>query len=774
MARSVTFGGQTQFKPGGLTKINANALTPVGSSAVGIVGIVGEADGGAPNTVIDIDDPALAKDTFRSGPLADAIRIAFDPSSDPRIPGGAFRCRVYKTNQSLRSATHLPGDEATISDTVAAASTNVLINLVTGGLVVNAHIGRFAQISGERRRIVSNTATSITVSPAFSAAPVITTVVLILRTQVLVTSADYGVHNNSISIEVEDGTTANKKVVTVSLDDAVEQSPQICGDPYLEIQYQGGPAATNGTGTVTAATTSTITLDVAAAPGLNAFALMLIELADGRRRLIASNTAADPTVITLTAGYELTAAEATALVGQTAVVRDVLTATGSFTGSGGVVTAFTTAVTPTADNLNIAITTTTTLRQFVDQINGTTNYQATIPAGLNPDTTLMKTFDFGTRATAVDVRFDRAIDYANKGTFRRDLQVLIDWINTFATLVTAVRASTATGEGAELPLNTGGVSSTVRDVPLYLIGGARGISSNSNFQAGFDALLLQRVNHVVPLIDQDLTNEGLGSTATFDSVAAQAAAFADTANSSGKNELGAYLGYKATKTNLIAKAAQLNSGDVALLQGQLTVLNAAGTLQQQPHWSIAVAAAGMRSGAPEVGEPLTFKYIKTNALAIDSSWSPKNITDVNALIAGGVMFAEQAPNGAFRFVRDLTTYLIDDNIAFMDGNTRDAVRYVAYDFRQSLEDKFTGLKATPATVASIREYAAAKLQLYREGNIIVDSLDPETGTSTVPGWRRLRVFIEGNVATIRVEIFPVTGIVFQLNDIFLQLPRLAA
>ena len=64
--------------------------------------------------------------------------------------------------------------------------------------------------------------------------------------------------------------------------------------------------------------------------------------------------------------------------------------------------------------------------------------------------------------------------------------------------------------------------------------------------------------------------------------------------------------------------------------------------------------------------------------------------------------------------------------------------------------------------------------VYKQDNIIVESLDPETETTILPGFRNLRVTIEGNVATIKIEVFPCTGIVFQLNDIFLQLPRIAA
>ena len=102
------------------------------------------------------------------------------------------------------------------------------------------------------------------------------------------------------------------------------------------------------------------------------------------------------------------------------------------------------------------------------------------------------------------------------------------------------------------------------------------------------------------------------------------------------------------------------------------------------------------------------------------------------------------------------------------------MRFVAYDLRTSIENEFTGEKAKPANANSIRSFVVAKMQEYLDDSIIVESLDPETQTVLLPGYRNLRVFITGNVATIRVEIFAVESIVFQLNDIYLQLPRIAA
>lgn len=772
MSRSITFGGQTALKPGGLSRVNANALTPIGLSATGIIHLLGEADGGQPGTQITIDDPALAKSLFRSGPLADAIRVAFNATGDPRIPGGAFRVVAYKTNTSTQSNIQLPGDEAGVSDTDAGASTTTVVNLTTGGLTIDAQKDRWMLVNGEKRRIVSNTATSLTVTPALSAAPVATDAVTILDSQVILTSKDYGSHTNQISVEVEPG-TGTGFVVTLVFEDVEEQSEEIGGTSKLDFKYVGGPVVDGGL--VSAATATAITVDMTTAPTLDQFAGMMLRFADGTQRLISGNSAADPSVIDLDATHSLTTTEQAAVVGVNANVINVTTATASIAGANGKATSLTTAVSPTADDLsvNFSALNLTTLRELVDYVNGNTNFEAVVPDGVNADTLLIDTFDFGDRNTTVDVRFDKGILPDTTGSFRADLQVLVDWINDFSTLVTAAKASVGTDEGSELPAYTGGVSGTLRDVPVFLNAGTRGISTNSSFQSGFDSLLLTRGNHIVPLISQDLTNEGNGSTATLASVGAQLLAHVKLAATTAKNEMGGYLGVSGTRTALIAQAAAENDADVHVTGQKFSFLDVDGNLKAMDEWGSALSAASMRSGALEVGEPLSFKKIATSVVSQDSSWDPANKTDANKLIEAGVLFAEKVPSGV-RWVRDLTTHIKDDNIAFMEGSTRDAVRFIAYDLRTHLEDRFTGTKAKPATAASIREATAAKMSEYLSDSIIVESLDPETLSKTLPGFRKLRVFINGNAATIRVEIFPVVGVAFTLNDIYLQLPRSAA
>lgn len=793
MAKSITFNGITLIRPGGLTKVNARALIPTNLATNGIVAIIGEADAGV-GGLTTIDDPIEGRAAFRSGPLADSLRLAFAPTNDPRLGGGAFRVLAYKTNtvSAAQGTVHLPGDEGVVTDTATTGSTTTTVNFSSATLTDATGIlykGHWLKFNNELRRIVSNSTSGAlicVVSPGFSSAPISTNPLLILQTQAVLTSIDYGAHTNEMFAEFEAGATTSKYVYTGGYGTFSEQSPEILGNASLEIKYVGGPIATSGstvaagygiiglgTGVVTA---TTVVFTPQATPTLNQWAGMVLQFPDGEQRLITGNTAAANSVVTLNASYTLSNAEITRynLSGLTVYVRNVTQANISIAGASGVATSVTSAVLPTADNLNYTFDANQTLRQFVAYLNNNTNYRATIPAGLNPDTVLMKTFDFGTRNTSVDCRFDRTISYDTKGTFRKDLQDLVDWINANSVLFTAARFTVGTTEGREIPQVTGGSANSIGDAPYWLRDGARGTSSNSTWQTGFDALLDERSQHLVPLISQDLTNEGLSSTATFSAIAAQLNSHIATRNTSARNECGGYMGMKGTRAQLITQAGVFNSGDIQLCGQQVTTLNAAGDTYKFPEWGMAVVIAGSRAGAPEIGTPLTYKYINISAITQDASWKYQSKSDVNALLTAGIVVVEQKQGSGFRIIRDITTYSIDDNLAYTDAHVRDIIRFISFDMRTGLEDQFTGEKANPATVNAVRNFIITKLDVYRNGNLITQSLDPETRTKLLPGYRNITVSIVADIANIRMEIFPCPGINYQLTEIVLQLPILEA
>ncbi len=102
-----------------------------------------------------------------------------------------------------------------------------------------------------------------------------------------------------------------------------------------------------------------------------------------------------------------------------------------------------------------------------------------------------------------------------------------------------------------------------------------------------------------------------------------------------------------------------------------------------------------------------------------------------------------------------------------------AVNTVSYELRTELENRFTGVRALPATVGAMREAAVAKLEALRDAGVIVDSFDEAAGRP-LPAYRDLSIVVRGDIARMRVTVSPVTGINYIEITEVLQLPVLRA
>ena len=782
MARSVTFNGITRFRPGAISRVNAEALNQIGVTAGGVLGLIGEADGGLPGSVsglVSLRDPSRATDLFRSGPLVDAIKLAFQSSGDPLVPGGAAEVVVYKTNASTQSSTSLPSLVAgtdLVTTTVSTATSTVLT--VAATLTASALVGRWVKVAIAAlpgaptflRRITANSTNTITVSPALPQAPAAADTVKVHSDLITLTSRDYGAHTATIDANLDYNPVDESYQMTINFEDEQQISPTLGGQlrNYLHVVYRGGPLADNSL-VVSSSTTSIIQVTPASLVAL-ALANMTFVLKDASGNLKAISKITTNTTGSITLATPLSDIP---VVGDIVEVYGVTVATGTITGANGLATAFTTTLTGVSgDNLNIAITPTMTVNQLKNAINANPNYLATVPSQINGDVELASQFDFGA-TTAINMQTSYSGTTATTG-FRQDLKEIVAWINANAVYLTAARATTAATDGGDG--NTVDYPDTTGD-PLpwsfLLSGGTRGISSNSTFQAGFDAMLLRVVDEVVPLIDQDLTNEGNSSTATWTAVSAQLVDHVAAARGAAGLERGGWIGFRGTKSQYITACNNINDQDIACLSQYPTVVSATGDLVEKGPREMAVMGASMRLGVPEVGEPLTNKFLRVSSIRQDASWNPSDVTDSGDLIQNGAMFAETVVGTGTRWVRDLTTWVKDDNLAYSEGSVRDVVRFVVYGLRTLIQNRFTGRKATPATIASIKDAVASLLETYRSQNIIVDSTDPATG-ATIRAYHNLKVFSNGDIVSINVGIFPVPGINFELIDLFLALATQSA
>lgn len=834
MSRSVTFNGITRYKPGGITHINAENLNQVLQSPNSIVAIIGEAEGGEPHSIISMDDPSRAGSILREGPLVDAARLAFQASADPRVPGGASRVYLYKTNDSTKAVLNLasaPAEQVVSSTATGGSSTTVVdsaltapdgqwvgyhlvlrpfsataeVRQITGYVqstttitvdsafasdptasdayliyrpevealdsvdsvtststvlaandltfVDDEHNGRWVYIVASPslsyfRQIVDTTAAGslLTVSPALPTAPAAGTFFQVLPNSIRLASKDWGAHTNNLLVDIDPGSAPGSKVITTTFEGQEEISPSVGGRVLVSVLYRGGSSVVDDT-VAAGSTASVVNLTTGAlTPGDHVGQQVLI---GDDWTVIQSNTAS-----ALTLDPPLSEAPTT---GDAVSIRSLTAGVVEVLGASGKATSLSTTLTGVVgDDLSITFPAGQTLRQLVSAINTNTNYLATVHPGINPDTNLAEELDFNiSRSVLVSANI------AQEG-LSRDAQDVVDWFNQFSQWVEAERA-----DDVSVYAGSGAPNATI--TAAQFSGGSRGVSSNSSFQAGFDELLRFRVNSVIPLVDQDLANEGFGSTATWASVAAQLTDHVATARGTAQDkagERGGFIGRRGNLSQIIAAANSINDYDVQLVAQNPVVLSPLGELQEQGPRSMAVMAASMRAGMPEVAEPLTHKYLRTSGVTQDPSWDPGDVSDANDLIRNGVLFTETIDGRGTRWVRDITTWVVDDNLAWSEGSVRDAVRYVSFDLRERLVERFTGRKAKPATINNVKEYAATILEEHRSQSIIVDGTDPSTG-EFVRAWHNLKIYTDGDILRLTVGICPVLGINFQLNDLYL-------
>lgn len=103
MARQILFNGSVLTRPGAYTKIDASQFQNVALLGIGVVGIIGNADGGPPQVLNVFSDASSVKSTYRSGDLVEAAQMLSDPTSDDIIVTGAQTIVCYKVNAGTHS-----------------------------------------------------------------------------------------------------------------------------------------------------------------------------------------------------------------------------------------------------------------------------------------------------------------------------------------------------------------------------------------------------------------------------------------------------------------------------------------------------------------------------------------------------------------------------------------------------------------------------------------------------------------------------------------------
>ena len=820
MSMRVLFNGTVLVRPGGASKVDASAMANAGLGGVGVVGLVGEADAGEPNAINIFTDPDKAAAYFKSGPLSDMARVAFAPANDPRVPAGAQRLVCVKTNQSVAANKKLMGT-GVASGTTSASKAGpynleplqaLKVSIDGGGAVSVSFTATAATKAGSAATYASPSGKTLTVKvdsgeeqtfladgTCTAAAGTAALMNVQLRgLQAVVNGTEVDLRSDrrgtSSKIEVTGGTgtavfghtiasasgggnVSNIDSVTALeavglIQTAIGVTGTATGDPVTvtsalvggisSVQFSDptpaaeavdfgfdhllhGAAAPVGVSLLTAKEygvhTNKISVQVADSSGGK---LLTVTYQDGFT-LKSEHSPVLGSTAEMTVAYA--GLSATALL---AVTDTQLTVTLSG-GSGG-----NHLQSDGSKDLAVPFGTYATLIDIINYINQQTGYTA-VAITNNPITFQATDLDY---VNGVNCKSTTASVYAKLFRF-------IDWINTNSSLIEAARIQG--GPSAPLavgPVALGGDTGTVTlldGTVVTLAAGARGVSINSNWQTAFNTLGTVRVNVNVPLISRDLADLGQGSSATFASVAAmheQHNAF--YSSTKGKSERQGYIGMKGTKSAVTAQAGLLNSFNTCLSAQKITVLDAQSNLVEQPEYAFAVAQAGMRAGS-DLGEPITWKYLRAYGLSQNASWNPTD--DGDDMILGGVLIAEQVPNQGFRIMKAITTFTREDNDAYTEESVVMGWKNVSYELRTYLENLFIGRRISIGNITSLKSEAEAKLNQLRDAGQIVDSILPDG--SVLKAYRGLKVEAAKDTVRLSVTVSPVEGINFILNTIFL-------
>jgi len=709
MTMKVTFNGASFSKPGVYPAVKVLNLTGFPLQPTGIVAIIGEAIGGQPGVLDVLEGPQIqaAKARYKSGAIADALGLLAAPSKDPRIPNGASKVIVYKTNTGTQAARNLNNNAGSPVAMLGLLSRNWggdennISAKVTAGSVLDANAAMTGSVNGPWTFGGSET--------------------LILKI--------FGV-TYTYTTTLSAGSHAAAALVT-DLNTAANWSGSV--KPVI--------AAVSGTGVK-------ITLDPTVVAALLDYGYLYVDPAstlDTLVGLVGSSRGVRGTRFVIFQKGTLTEGTLPEVGGQAVLslkyVGAGTAAVMSIQDTGGQRVLTTICTGASGDNLSIVLgaVDTDNVMQAKLTIQDLVNL-----IGANAAYTCTTAFQHPTIG-ATDLDYYSAVNIEQVTLdLKRDAQAFVDAC-ALSTLVAATKVSNVSGTVALVT------------TAVFLAGATDGTSANSNFSTGFDGLKQIRAELVVPLLSTDI------GSLSVDTVNALADAHANVMWSamgrSPRQVVASRLGSKAV---VKAAAQALNSGYTSLLAQDVKVFSfSQDKLAFLDPWAAACLAAGMQAGA-EVGEPITFKVVNCNDQRVrDGSWNPK--LDFTEMIDAGIVMIEPMDTAGFRFVVGNTTYGTDASFVYNRSSVVEAAGYVYYDLMVNLEALYTGVKARTGSAQNIAGTVSSRMDDYRDIAEVIVGDDNNKGK----GFKDLRVSLTGNKVAIDVTITPVQGIDFILPTIYL-------
>jgi len=374
-------------------------------------------------------------------------------------------------------------------------------------------------------------------------------------------------------------------------------------------------------------------------------------------------------------------------------------------------------------SIALPIATHDTVQKVADFFNGSDGWTITVVT-TSPKLDLIAEMDLNAASTVI----------GGAKVFLADLQAVIDAINASSVQITAARASV----GKAPPANTA--------APVFLIGGIEGTTLFSHWQAALDLLRSEEINTVVVLTGDASVHAALLSHCVYMGGAGQGERDGIVGSVAGRT-------FADSKTDVIA----LNSRHLRFLNQEVQRFNASGEKEWFPPFMVACLAAGMQSGS-SIGVSLTAKYANVLDVRQDSSFNVMD--DGDEAIQSGIVLLEKRPGIGFRWLRNVTTYLIDDTLPYVEASMNEATNYSVRELRRRMDI----IVGKPGFAGTINAALAAAIGVLGE---LVDE-------GALVEWRNLTLSLAADVLDLDVEVAPVAPVNFVRSTMHLVTATLSA
>lgn len=762
------FNGQLIFKPGSYSVVDASGLASKGLGANGIVAVLGTAEGGQPagtmtskSEFLSVSRPGKEDDLFRSGDLLEAIPFLFEPCNDQDIPGGAQLVIPMKVNpdtQSTATFANAEGDSLVITSADYGDFTNqIQVVIATGTTQGKRIVVTLEDVVQTIDDVGGDDIFTCIYRPASGAGGVgweTMTMEVLSGGQI---RANGSWNNLGLDSEVVAGIASDYTAVSANAADTTQTLTVygLRGGVPTRVQVTlngttpvalgafdvGGPEgailSAVAAGIVTVSDTApTAVLTIAAGQVQRGARKMSSFFVNGAITQVADGASVTSVWYVGRNAAGSIVIDRLALNGLTPVVSAVTTLVSLEAIVLGEVAAART-VTISARALQTTAATQNTLQKVADFVNARQVANSPDPFGFELELQTART------TFAVSL-LDLTLTPTNiftpvTGSFRADLNALVEAINNNMDLVTAEAASGAIG----VPDNTA--------PSVFLSGGATIAAQFSDWQAALNLLKLTRVNTIVVLTADPAVHAAVKAHCNFMA-------------GIGRSERDAVVGLMDAAGTALADVDEirdqildLNTRHVRAVAQSVERFNKAGELTEFDPPFHACLVAGAQAGSP-VGTPLTFKLANVNGFDQDSSWN--SVNDAEEMLQLGLMFLEDVEGIGRRWVRNITTNVGSDNIAFTEASVNQAVNFSVFNFRTNMEVS-VGKKGFAGTVNAAKSVATNTLGLLVDAEVLTQ-------------YRALDIELILDVLEVSVEIAPVIPINFVRNVLHLVTARLAA